>query len=72
MDNGAFLLFLLLPFGLGLFLAAVALLHGASAGIALLLAAARDRLVASRRRRSERAYVKKHQRAENQRDMSLL
>jgi hypothetical protein len=69
MDNGVFLLFLLLPFGLGLFLAAVALLHGASAGVNALLVGMKNRIVTSHRLRSRRehAYVRKHQR-----DISLL
>lgn len=62
MDNGAFLFVLLLPFGLGLFLAAVALLHGASAGINAVLVSMRDRMTTGSRFRRERAYVRKHQR----------
>lgn len=66
MDNGVFLLFLLLPFGLGLFLAAVALLHGVSAGANSLLVGLKNRIVTGHRRRSERSYIRRHQR-----DLSL-
>ncbi|MGN7947204.1 hypothetical protein ACTJKH_00490 [Microbacterium sp. 22215] len=62
MDNGAFLLVLLLPFSLGLFLAAVALLHGASAGINSLVMTMRGRIIAARASRRAHAYVRKHQR----------
>ncbi|WP_312172266.1 hypothetical protein [Microbacterium sp.] len=62
MDTGAFLLVLLLPFGLGLFVAAVALLHGASAGINAVLVSMKDRVSISCRSRRERAFVRRHQR----------
>lgn len=62
MDNGVFLLFLLLPFGLGFFLAAVALLHGASAGVNALLLGVKNRIVTGHRRRSQRSYIRRHQR----------
>jgi hypothetical protein len=64
MVNGEafFIGLLLLPFGFGFFLCALALLHGLSAGGESLTRFLYGRLRDRRRRGRERVYVRKHQR----------
>ncbi|KNY05981.1 hypothetical protein AKH00_09150 [Microbacterium sp. GCS4] len=62
MGEGFFVGLLLLPFGFGLFLGGIALLHGLSAGGESLMRFLYRRVRDRSRRRRERAYVRKHQR----------